>query len=69
MTITQHAVDRYIARVRPMSHVGARRQLKGLLAAAEQEAEFIDGTLHLRAGDLRMVVYNQHVMTCYFAGG
>ena len=69
MIITQHAVDRYILRVRPMSHVEARRQLKGLLAAAEREAEFSDGTEHLRVGDLRLVAFNGHVLTCYLAGG
>ena len=69
MIITRHAAERFAERVRPVSLTEATKQLKGFLGAAILEKEDYDGDAWYRVGGLRLVVFNEHVMTCYFAGG
>ena len=69
MTISQHAAERYAERIRPCSVEEAKRQLAGIAPVAALEEELVDGERWLRAGCLRLVVYADHVVTCYIVGG
>ncbi|MBU2051367.1 MAG: hypothetical protein KKH61_20660 [Gammaproteobacteria bacterium] len=68
MTISRHAAIRYIERIRPCALDEAFRQLEGIAPAAVEEKVIEDGECWLRAGCLRLVTYEDHVVTCYVVG-
>ena len=68
MVITKHAAERYAARVRGVGLNEAVRQLQGIADAAELEMDFENGEAWYRAGDLRLVVVWDHIVTCYVVG-
>jgi len=68
MQITRHAVERYRERVRPAGPAEVRRQIRGIAEAAEVERDFEDGRYWLRAGNLRLVVYLDSILTLIWRG-
>lgn len=68
MRATTHAVVRFAERIRGGNLATIREQLEGIAEAAVLEREE-EGKRLLRAGDLRLVVVDDYILTCHWCKG